>query len=138
VSINAADEETRSRIMPINRTYPLAGLIAELRRFPLEPRRRILAEYVLIAGVNDSREDARRLASLLAGLRVKVNLIPLNEDPTYLPELRRPSEEVIDRFAGEIVSAGIVATVRRSKGPEVSAACGQLKGRTRDIRRGRS
>jgi 23S rRNA (adenine2503-C2)-methyltransferase len=138
VSINAADEETRSRIMPINRTYPLAGLIAELRRFPLEPRRRILAEYVLIAGVNDTPEDARRLAALLAGIPVKINVIPLNEDPVYLPDLRRPSEAAIDRFVGEVADAGAVVTVRRSKGPDTSAACGQLKGRTQDIRRRRA
>jgi 23S rRNA (adenine2503-C2)-methyltransferase len=137
VSINAPDEETRNRIMPINRTYPLAGLIAALRRFPLEPRRRLLVEYVLLAGINDSPQDARRLAALLAALRAKVNLIPLNEDATYLPDLRRPDEAAIDRFAAEIAAAGIVTTVRRSRGPEVSAACGQLKGRTADIRRSR-
>jgi 23S rRNA (adenine2503-C2)-methyltransferase len=138
VSINAADEETRTRIMPINKTYPLAGLIAALRRFPLEPRRRLLVEYVLIAGVNDSPQDARKLATLLKDLPAKVNVIPLNEDPTYLKDWRRPAEEVIDRFAGAIAAAGLVATVRRSKGPDASAACGQLKGRTRDVRRVRS
>jgi 23S rRNA (adenine2503-C2)-methyltransferase len=124
--------------MPINKTYPLAGLIAALRRFPLEPRRRLLVEYVLIAGVNDSPQDARKLATLLKDLPAKVNVIPLNEDPTYLKDWRRPAEEVIDRFAGAIAAAGLVATVRRSKGPDASAACGQLKGRTRDVRRVRS
>jgi 23S rRNA (adenine2503-C2)-methyltransferase len=138
ISINAADEETRTRIMPINKTYPLAGLIAALRRFPLEPRRRLLVEYVLIAGVNDTPQDARKLATLLKGLPVKVNVIPLNEDATYLKDWRRPAEEVIDRFAAAIAAAGLVATVRRSKGADASAACGQLKGRTRDVRRGRS
>jgi 23S rRNA (adenine2503-C2)-methyltransferase len=138
VSINAADEPTRSRIMPINRTYPLADLVEALRRYPREPRRRILAEYVLIAGVNDTPEDARRLAALLAGIPVKINVIPLNEDPVYLPDLRRPSEAAIDRFVGEVADAGAVVTVRRSKGPDTSAACGQLKGRTQDIRRRRA
>lgn len=135
VSINAADEETRTAIMPITRSYPLAGLISAMRAWPLEPRRRILVEYVLIAGVNDSPEAAGKLARLLGGLRAKVNVIPLNEDPAYLPGLKRPAEESIDGFAKALADAGVTVTVRRSKGPDVAAACGQLKGRTEDPRR---
>ncbi|MGH9368512.1 MAG: radical SAM protein, partial [Thermoanaerobaculia bacterium] len=137
VSINAADGETRSRLMPINRTYPLAGVLEAMRRWPLEPNRRITAEYVLIAGVNDSPEDARRLARLLRGLSVKVNLIPLNEDPVYLPGWRRSEEAAIEAFARTLVQAGITVTVRRSRGPDARAACGQLKGRTEDVRKNR-
>lgn len=138
VSLNAADEETRTRLMPITRTYPLAGLIAAMKAWPLEPRRRILVEYVLIAGVNDRVEDARRLARRVAGIPVKVNVIPLNEDPTYLPEWKRPDEAAIDRFVRALAEAHVTVTVRRSKGPDASAACGQLKGRTADPRgRGR-
>lgn len=121
--------------MPITKTYPLPGLIAAMRKWPLEPRRTILVEYVLIAGRNDSEEDARKLVRLLRGLPVKVNLIPLNEDPTYLPDLRRPEEATIDRFARVLSAARVTVTVRRSKGPDTSAACGQLKGRTEDPRR---
>ena len=135
VSINAADPETRAKLMPIERTYPLSGVLAAMRAWPLEPHRRLTAEYVLIAGVNDSSSDASRLASLLSGLRVKVNVIPLNEDPTYLPDWKRPSEAVIDGFAGRLAEAGVPVTVRRSRGPDASAACGQLKGRTEDIRK---
>jgi len=134
VSINAADPETRSKLMPITRSYPLNGLLAAMRAWPLEPRRRILVEYVLIAGVNDSPEAATKLVRLLAGLRVKVNVIPLNEDPIYLPGLTRPSEQTIDRFVKVLADAGLTVTVRRSKGPDVAAACGQLKGRTEDPR----
>ena len=137
VSLNAADPATRERLMPITRMYPIEALLAAMRAWPLEPRRTILAEYVLIAGVNDSEEDARKLARLLRGLAVKVNLIPLNEDPTYLPDLRRPEEAVIDRFARILSEARITVTVRRSKGPDTSAACGQLKGRTEDPRKRR-
>ncbi len=137
VSLNAADEATRTRLMPITRTYPLAGLVAAMRAWPLEPRRRILVEYVLIAGVNDAAEDASRLARLLRDLPAKVNVIPLNEDPTYLPEWRRPPEAVIDRFVKTLVAARVVVTVRRSRGPDASAACGQLKGRLQDPRRSR-
>ncbi|HEY6931049.1 MAG TPA: 23S rRNA (adenine(2503)-C(2))-methyltransferase RlmN, partial [Thermoanaerobaculia bacterium] len=90
VSINASDEQTRTRLMPINATYPLAGLVAAMRLWPLESRRRITVEYVLIEGINDSPEDAARLAKLLAGIPVKVNVIPLNEDPVYLPGWKRP------------------------------------------------
>lgn len=135
VSLNAADDETRSALMPINRTYPLAGLLEALAAWPLEPRRRLTVEYVAIAGRNDSTDDARRLARLLTGLNVKVNVIPLNEDPVYLPGWRRPGDAVVERFAGTLVDAGVPVTVRRSRGPDASAACGQLKGRTEDPRK---
>jgi 23S rRNA (adenine2503-C2)-methyltransferase len=135
VSLNAADEATRTRLMPITRTYPLPELIRAMRAWPLEPRRRILVEYVLIAGVNDSVEDADRLARLLRGMEVKVNVIPLNEDPVYLPGWKRPEERVIDRFVKTLADARTTVTVRRSKGPDASAACGQLKGRTVDPRK---
>jgi 23S rRNA (adenine2503-C2)-methyltransferase len=135
VSINSADPETRTHLMPITLSYPLVELVKAMRAWPLEPRRRILVEYVLIAGVNDLPEAATKLVRLLAGLRVKVNVIPLNEDPVYLPGLARPSEDAIDRFVRVLVDADLTVTVRRSKGPDVSAACGQLKGRTEDPRR---
>lgn len=135
VSINAADEQTRTRLMPINRTYPLSGVLEAMRQWPLESHRRMTAEYVLIAGVNDSPEDARRLARRLEGMAVKVNAIPLNEDPVYLPGWKRPDEAAIDAFARALAGAGVTVTVRRSRGPDARAACGQLKGRTEDVRR---
>jgi len=138
VSLNASDEATRTRLMPITRTYPLPGLVAAMRAWPLEPRRRILVEYVLIAGVNDSPEDGARLSRMLRGLVAKINVIPLNEDATYLPEWKRPSEAVIDRFVKALADARWPVTVRRSRGPDASAACGQLKGRTQDPRRARA
>lgn len=135
VSLNAADEKTRTALMPITRVHPLEGLLGAMRDWPLEPRRRITVEYVLIAGRNDSREEAKRLARLLTGIRAKVNVIPLNEDSVYLPGWRRPDDRVIDRFAATLAGAGLPVTVRRSRGPDASAACGQLKGRTEDPRR---
>jgi 23S rRNA (adenine2503-C2)-methyltransferase len=135
VSLNAADDETRTRLMPINRTYPLTGLLAAMRAWPLEPRRRITVEYVLIAGMNDSVKDAAMLARHLSGLSVKVNVIPLNEDPDYLAGWKRPDEKTIDRFVERLAQARLTATVRRSKGPDARAACGQLKGRMEDPRR---
>lgn len=135
VSINAADEKTRERLMPITKTYPLAGVVAAMRAWPLESHRRMTAEYVLIAGVNDSPEAAERLARMLSGMRVKVNAIPLNEDPNYLPGWKRPAEPAIEAFASRLSQGGIPVTVRRSRGPDAQAACGQLKGRTEDPRR---
>jgi 23S rRNA (adenine2503-C2)-methyltransferase len=135
VSLNAAEEETRARIMPITRTYPLVGVLRAMREWPVESHRRVTVEYVLIAGVNDSPESATRLARLLRGMPVKVNVIPLNEDPVYLPGWKRPDEAAINRFVERLAEARVPATVRRSRGPDASAACGQLKGRTEDPRR---
>jgi 23S rRNA (adenine2503-C2)-methyltransferase len=137
VSVNAADQETRARLMPITRTYPLEEVVRAMRAWPLEPRRRITAEYVLIAGANDSVQEARSLVRLLSGIRVKVNLIPLNEDPRYLPGWRRPDEATIGRFAQCLAESGMGVTVRRSRGPDARAACGQLKGRSEDVRKQR-
>jgi 23S rRNA (adenine2503-C2)-methyltransferase len=135
VSLNAADSATRAALMPITRVHPLEGLLRAMRDWPLESRRRITVEYVLIAGRNDSPEEAKRLARLLRGIRAKVNVIPLNEDPVYLPGWKRPDEKTIDRFAATLHAAGVPVTVRRSRGPDASAACGQLKGRTQDPRK---
>ena len=135
VSLNAADPETRAALMPITRVHPLDGLLRAMRGWPLESRRRITVEYVLIAGRNDSPEEAKKLARLLRGIRAKVNVIPLNEDPVYLPAWKRPDEATIDRFAAALKESGVPVTVRRSRGPDASAACGQLKGRTEDPRK---
>jgi len=134
VSINAPNDEKRTLLMPITRTYPLAGVLAAMRRWPLEPRRRITVECVLISGVNDSREDAAELARQLSGIPVKVNVIPLNEDPVYLAGWKRPEEAVIDRFVKRLADARLPVTVRRSRGNDSAAGCGRLKGRLQDPR----
>jgi 23S rRNA (adenine2503-C2)-methyltransferase len=135
VSINAADPRTREAIMPISRVHPLSEVLAAMRAFPLTHRRRITAEYVLLESVNDSAEDAKKLARLLRGIPVKINVIPFNPDPRYLPEFRRPSEEAVERFVDTLARERYTVTVRRSKGPDASAACGQLKGRETDARK---
>lgn len=130
VSINAPDQKRRIEIMPISKKYPLDALVEELRRFPSDKSRHLTAEYVLLAGWNDSVEDARTLARLLRGLDIKINAIPFNPDP-HLPDwMKRPDDEMIDRFAKTLVDEGARVTVRRSKGLEIAAACGQLKGST--------
>jgi len=135
VSINAGDQKTRESIMPVSKAHPLSEVLSAMRAFPLTHRRRITAEYVLLAGVNDSTDDARKLARLLRGIPVKINVIPFNPDPQYLPEFRRPSEETIEAFVEALARERYTVTVRRSKGPDASAACGQLKGREADVRK---
>ena len=128
VSLNATTQEQRERLMPIAARWPLDELLATLREFPLERGRRITFEYVMLAGINDADEDARRLPRLLRGIPCKVNLIPLNPDARYLGELEAPDEERISAFAGILAAAHVNVTVRWSKGREVAAACGQLRG----------
>lgn len=129
VSLSAATDEKRSKLMPINNTYPIAELFSALAAWPLEKGRRITFEYVLIQGENDSLEDARQLAWLVKRLPSKVNLIPLNESAEWLPGLKRPSNDAINAFARALAAEGVPTTVRWSKGLDADAACGQLKGR---------
>ncbi|HKJ04910.1 MAG TPA: 23S rRNA (adenine(2503)-C(2))-methyltransferase RlmN [Geopsychrobacteraceae bacterium] len=127
VSLNATTDQLRDQLMPINRKYPLAELMEACRNLPLEPRQRITFEYILIGGVNDSRTDAKRLVKLLHGIRAKVNLIPYNEHVGS--EFNQPSSEVIEEFQRYLLDRQIVAIRRASKGQDISAACGQLKGK---------
>jgi 23S rRNA (adenine2503-C2)-methyltransferase len=125
VSLHATTDEVRDRLVPLNRRFPLAELLGELRTLEQVTRRRpVFFEYTLIAGVNDSLEDARRLAPLLRGIPGKLNLIPMNAHPDS--PWRKPSAAVVDAFFREVSSAGLLATVRRSRGPDIQAACGQL------------
>ncbi len=124
VSLHATDDESRSRLMPINRKYPLAELMAALRRYPLPPRRRITIEYTLVLGRNDAPEQARRLVRLLEGLRVKVNLIPMN--PIDASSLGPPDRGRVEAFQRVLTDAGLSAFVRKRRGDDVAAACGQL------------
>lgn len=124
ISLHAADDETRSALMPINRRYPLSQLMAALSAYPLPKRRRITIEYTLIAGQNDRPEDARALASLLRGIPVKINLIPMN--PIEASALGPPSRDRTLRFQNTLIDAGYSCFVRKRRGDDVSAACGQL------------
>lgn len=129
VSLNAPDDETRNRLMPINRKYPLAALLAACRDYEMPLRRRITFEYILIKGVNDSVAQAQELARLLRGVRCKINLIPFNEFPES--EFRRPADEEIEAFRNVLVDRNFTAIVRAGKGLDILAACGQLSGRRR-------
>jgi len=127
ISLNATTDEVRDRLMPkVNRLYPLKELMAACRRFKLPPRRSITFEYVMFEGVNDSLEDAARLIVLTRGIRCKVNLIPFNHYPDALYQCS--SEAAILRFQNHLLQAKVRTTIRKSKGQDILAACGQLKG----------
>lgn len=124
ISLHAVDDETRTKIMPINAAYPIEELLQTCRDFPLPKRRRIMFEYILIRDLNDSVEQAGILAKKLKGIRCKINLLPCNETPS-LP-YRKPSEENIEKFQNVLRDAGYTVIVRSSRGDDISAACGQL------------
>jgi 23S rRNA (adenine2503-C2)-methyltransferase len=124
ISLHAADDETRSRLMPINKKYPLAVLMDALRAYPLPPRRRITIEYTLVAGKNDDASEARKLVKLLRGLPVKVNLIPMN--PIAASPLGPPEMRGVLGFQRVLCDAGYSCFIRRRRGDDVAAACGQL------------
>jgi 23S rRNA (adenine2503-C2)-methyltransferase len=127
VSLHAADAELRDRLVPVNRRYPLGELLPAVRGYAAKTGRRVTIEYALIDGVNDSVEQARRLAALLEGLLCHVNLIPLN--PTPGVALQPSPREKVDAFRSELEWAGIPATVRMRRGIDIEAGCGQLRRR---------
>ena len=126
ISLNASTDEGRSHLMPINRKYPLKDLLALCRRLPLDRREKITFEYVLIKGVNDTEEDAHRVAELLQGIRAKVNLIPFNPHPQS--SFHPPDGESILKFREVLMARHFTALIRQSKGADILAACGQLAG----------
>ena len=131
VSLHAPDEARRSAIMPINDSYPIADLMAALARYPLEPRRRITFEYILLRGFNDAPADARALARLVRRVPSKVNLIPANPDPVLGERMQPPDPATVSAFQRELLERDVTATVRRRRGDDVSAACGQLRAHER-------
>jgi len=126
VSINAARDDLRSVLMPTNRKYPLKEVVAAMRRIPLQSGRKVTAEYVLLAGVNDSPEDALALSRMFRGTRIKVNLISYN--PHEASPYRAPMAEVVDRFRNVLVAGGVQTITRERRGADIRAACGQLRG----------
>jgi 23S rRNA (adenine2503-C2)-methyltransferase len=124
ISLHAADDETRTRLMPINKKYPLAKLLEGLRAYPLPRRRRITIEYTLVAGRNDGTDEAKKVVRLLRGLPVKINLIPMN--PIEASTLGPPDLSGVLRFQQVLCDAGYSCFIRRRRGDDVSAACGQL------------
>jgi 23S rRNA (adenine2503-C2)-methyltransferase len=128
VSLNAPNDAVRDAIMPINRKWNIGKLLAALKAYPLEQRRRITFEYVLLAGVNDSLSDAGQLAKLLRGFKCKVNIIPYNPHPEAV--YARPSAAAIEAFQNECKRLGMSTYLRIPKGDDIDAACGQLANRS--------
>jgi 23S rRNA (adenine2503-C2)-methyltransferase len=126
ISLHAADDETRSKLVPVNRKYSLRELIDCCRALPIPRRKRITFEYVLLAGVNDSPADAKNLAELLRGIRCKINVIPFNPHPGSA--FRRPDDGDIALFQDTLQGHGFQVNVRRPRGDDIQAACGQLQG----------
>ena len=124
ISLNASNDATRSRLMPVNKKHPLRELLAAAREFPLASRKRITFEYILIKDINDAPLAARELAALLNGIPCKINLIPFNEHPSV--DFRKPDERSIMAFQKILHDKNFTAPIRRSKGSDIAAACGQL------------
>lgn len=124
ISLNATTNEVRSEIMPVNKRYPLELLLETLRNYPLKSRRTITIEYVMLSGVNDSKEDLKRLPKLLNGICCKVNLIPYNTNADL--GFKSPSKDIVYHWQKELLRHGVETTVRWSKGQDINAACGQL------------
>jgi 23S rRNA (adenine2503-C2)-methyltransferase len=139
ISLNATTDSVRNMIMPVNRKYPINKLLGACRKFPLAPNRQITFEYIMLNGINDSAEDALRLIKLLKGIRSKVNIITYNESAYHdsqskrinlsseCSKLKTPSEKKILDFQKILLSKGMTAKIRKSRGADISAACGQLK-----------
>ena len=127
VSLNATDNQTRSRLMPINRKYPIQELLDACRQYRLPPGRKITFEYVLIREMNDSMQDAKRLVELLRSIRCKINLIPFNTFEGC--DFRRPEASRIEQFKDILEKGNYTVIIRNSRGQDISAACGQLRGK---------
>jgi 23S rRNA (adenine2503-C2)-methyltransferase len=127
ISLHAVDDETRVKLMPINKAYNIKSIIEAVKAFPIDVRKRVLFEYLVIKNVNDSLESAKKLVKLLNGIKAKVNLIYFN--PHDGSKFQRPDEKDVAAFADFLNSHGLLCTVRQSKGLDISAACGQLKHR---------
>ncbi len=132
ISLHATRDEIRDELVPINRHYPLAELLAACRAYPLPPRRRITFEYVMLEGINDQDQHARELVRLLAGMPALVNLIPFNPFPQA--RYRRSGNARIDAFRDIILRAGLMTGTRKTRGDDIAAACGQLAGQVREGR----
>lgn len=127
VSLNATTDELRNRIMPVNRSYPLKELLKACKEFPLPGRRKVTFEYVMLGGVNDTLEDAKRLLKLISDIPNKVNLIPFNEHEGC--GFKAPIRSAIDAFHKYLIDRHVTVITRDSRGGDISAACGQLKGK---------
>lgn len=129
ISLHAVDDELREELMPINKAYNIRSIIDAVKEFPIDLRKRVMFEYLVLGGVNDSLKSAKKLVSLLHGIKAKVNLIYFN--PHEGSPYARPSKKTVENFRDYLNAHGITCTIRQSKGLDISAACGQLKERSK-------
>lgn len=125
ISLHAVDDELRQKLMPINKAYNIESIINAVKAFPIDTRKRVMFEYLVMKGVNDDQKSAKKLVKLLHGIKSKVNLIYFN--PHQGSEFQRPLEKDVIAFQQYLVDHGVLCTIRQSKGLDISAACGQLK-----------
>jgi len=125
ISLHAVDDELREKLMPINKAYNIASIMDAVRNFPINLRKKVLFEYLVIKDINDDLESAKKLVKLLSGINAKVNLIYFNAHEGS--EFQRPSEKDVKKFQEYLLSKGVICTIRESKGLDISAACGQLR-----------
>lgn len=125
ISLHAVDDELRTKLMPINKAYNIQNIIDEVIAFPIDSRKRVMFEYLMIDGINDSLECAKKLVALLNKIKAKVNLIYFNPHEGSL--YKRPSKEKVEAFREYLLKKGLLCTIRESKGLDISAACGQLR-----------
>lgn len=130
ISLHATTDKLREKLMPINKAYNIASIMNAVRNFPIDMRKRVMFEYLMIDGTNDSLDDAKRLVKLLNGIKAKVNLIYFN--PHEGSPYGRPSKEKMEAFRNYLQSKAVTCTIRQSKGLDISAACGQLKERSKN------
>lgn len=130
ISLHAVNDELREKLMPINRAYNIASIMDAVRNFPIDMRKRVMFEYLMLDGINDSVNDAKTLVKLLHGIKAKVNLIYFN--PHFGAKFQRPSKENMIKFQDYMSAHGVTCTIRQSKGVDISAACGQLRERSKN------
>jgi 23S rRNA (adenine2503-C2)-methyltransferase len=130
ISLHAVDDELREKLMPINKAYNIKSIIDAVKAFPINARKRVMFEYLVIKDVNDEIESAKKLLKLLNGIKAKVNLIYFN--PYGGTEFKRPAPKDMERFQEFLTSRGLHCTIRESKGLDISAACGQLREQERE------
>jgi len=131
ISLHSVDDEVRNELIPMNKAFNIQSIIEAVKRFPYDSRKRVMFEYLVIKDINDSLESAKKLIQLLRGIKAKINLIYFN--PYLGTEYKRPSKEIMENFADYLNSKGLLATIRSSRGIDISAACGQLREKKGDL-----
>jgi len=130
ISLHAVDDELREKLMPINRAYNIKSIIQAVKEFPIDARKRVMFEYLMMRNVNDDIKSAKKLVKLLNGIKAKVNLILFN--PHEGAEFDRPLLKDVVAFQEYLINHGVLCTIRESKGLDISAACGQLRDREKN------